>query len=128
MIKFIKIKINRSQKTYKNIVFLENIYKLYKKFSQHLNDDYSSEDMLEEIITTIEKSGPCYWAILNDNKFAGFVYLENFIGNKNDIYSAEVTTCFEPEFWGPFTKKIAKKFIKYCFKKYYHGQRGILRY
>ena len=54
---------------------------------------------------------------MNNDKFAGFVFLENITGDKNKFYSAEVATCFKKEFWGDFTKKVAKKFTRYCFKK-----------
>ena len=117
MINFIKIEINRTRKYYRNINFLEDIYKLYKTYEQYLNDDYSNKDLLENIIQTIEFSTPFFWVILNDNEFAGFVFLENFIGSRENLYSAEVTTCFKPEFWGDFTKKVARKFVRYCFKK-----------
>lgn len=118
MIKFVKLKINREKKLYKNIGFLEDIYYLYKKFDRYLNDDYSDNNLLDEIIKTVEKCNPFFWVILDSEQFAGFVFLENIIGNKNKLHSAEITTCFKPEYWGAFTKKSAKKFIRYCFKKY----------
>jgi len=118
MIKFVKIKINRKEKIYKNINFLEDIYHLYKKFNRFINDDYSNENILDEIILTVERCAPFFWVILDGEKFAGFVFLENIIGNRTKLHSAEVTTCFKPEFWGSFTKKATKKFIRYCFKKY----------
>lgn len=117
MIKFVKIKINRKTKSYKNICFLEDIYLLYKKFDKFLSDDYANKDLLEEVIITIELSSPYFWAVLKNNSFAGFVFLENIVGNENKLHSAEVTTCFKKEFWGDFTKKVAKKFARYCFKK-----------
>lgn len=117
MIKFVKIKIDRNKKQYRNINFLEDIYLLYKNYNKYLNDDFASEDLLEEIIKTIEVNFSFFWVVLNNDKFAGFVFLENFTGNKDKFYSAEVTTCFKKEFWGDFTKQVAKKFTKYCFKK-----------
>ena len=36
---------------------------------------------------------------------------------KCKFHSAEITTCFKQEYWGDFTKQVAKKFIRYCFKK-----------
>ncbi len=118
MIKFIKLKIDRSKKIYKNINFLEDIYYLYKKYNNFLNDDYAKENLLDEIIYTVERNTPFFWVVLYENKFAGFVFLENIIGNEKIMFSAEVTTCFKSEFWGTFTKKVAKKFIRYCFNKY----------
>lgn len=98
MIKFVKIKIDRNKKQYRNINFLEDIYLLYKNYNKYLNDDFASEDLLEEIIKTIEVNFSFFWVVLNNDKFAGFVFLENFTGNKDKFYSAEVTTCFLKDF------------------------------
>jgi len=117
MIKFVKIKINRNKKQYRNINFLEDIYNLYKCYSRYLEDDFVSADLLDEIIRTIEINFSFFWVVLKNEKFAGFVFLENITGNKDNLYSAEVTTCFKKEFWGNFTKQVAKKFTRYCFKK-----------
>lgn len=117
MIKFIKIKINRKTKSYRNIKFIEDVYILYKKFTNFLSDDYANKDLLEETIATIENATPYFWAVLKDETFAGFVFLENIVGNENKLHSAEVTTCFKKEFWGDFTKQVAKKFTRYCLKK-----------
>ena len=118
MIKFVKIKIDRNKKIYKNIYFLEDIYKLFEKYGTFLNDDYTDKNLLDNIIQTIEQFYPFYWAVLKDDEFAGFVFLENIIGNTDKLHSAEITTCFKREYWGKFTKLAAKKFIRYCFKKY----------
>ena len=45
----------------------------------------------------------------------GFVFLDNFVGNKNKLYSAEITTCFDKKAWGSFTRYSAKFFLKMCF-------------
>ncbi|MBR1681576.1 hypothetical protein IJ707_07290, partial [bacterium] len=71
MIKFVKIKINRKEKIYRNIGFLEDIYHLYKKFDRFINDDYSKENLLDEIIMTVERCNPFFWVILDGDKFAG---------------------------------------------------------
>ena len=68
-------------------------------------------------INLIERNSPFFWVILKDNSFAGFVFLENIIGSDLKFHSAEITTCFKQEYWGDFTKQVAKKFIRYCFKK-----------
>ena len=61
-----------------------------------------------------------YRAVINkkNGKLAGFVFLDNWTGDSNDVHSAEVTTCFNPIYWGNYTKICAKKFIKYTFKKF----------
>lgn len=118
MIKFVKIKLDRKNKNYHNINFLENVYHLYKKNERYLNDDYANSDLLEEVLSTVERTSPYFWAILNNDKFAGFIFLENIIGNRENFHSAEITTCIEKEFWGDFTRQVGKKFFRYCFKKY----------
>lgn len=117
MIKFVKIKLDRNNKIYRNINFLENIYNLYKKYEKFLNDDYTNCDLLEEVFSTVERTSPFFWVVLQDDRFAGFIFLDNLIGNSEHLHSAEITTCFEQEFWGDFTKKVGRKFVKYCFKK-----------
>lgn len=121
--KFIKIIINRKKQEFRNIHYLPKIIALYEKFSQYLHDDYFLEgqkSFIDALINLIEKTGSFFWVIVDEksSKFAGFAFLSDWVGSKNDAHSAEVTTCFEPEFWGKYTKICAKKFIKYCFKKY----------
>ena len=42
-------------------------------------------------------------------------FRENFVGNGETAFSAELTTCFEREAWGSFTRYCAKIFLKKCF-------------
>lgn len=123
MSKFIKIIIDKNRKEFKNIQYLPQIILLYERFSRYLHDDYFLQDQISSIdavIALIEKTSPYFWVIIDEksSKFAGFVFLENWVGAKNKFHSAEVTTCFSPSFWGSYTKACAKKFVKYCFKKY----------
>lgn len=123
MIKFIKIILNRKNKKFKNIQYLPQLIDLYERFAQYLHDDYflnTEISSVDAIIKLIEKTCPFFWVIIDkkSNKFTGFVFLDNWIGNSKEIHSAEVTTCFEPEFWGKYTKICAEKFVNYCFKKY----------
>jgi [ribosomal protein S5]-alanine N-acetyltransferase len=123
MSKFIKIIINRKKREFRNIHYLPQIIKLYEKFSKYLHDDYFLENQkstVDAVIDLIERTSPFFWAVIDkkSDKFAGFGVLENFVGTKNNFHSAEITTCFEPAFWGKYTKNCAKSFIKYCFKKY----------
>lgn len=123
MNKFIKIIINRKNKEFRNIQYLPQVIGLYERFSSYLHDDYFLQDKncsVDLIIDLVEKTSPYFWAIIDkkSSKFAGFVFLDNWVGGKNETHSAEVTTCFEPAFWGKYTKICANKFIKYCFKKY----------
>lgn len=123
MSKFIKIVINRKKKEFKNIQYLPLIISLYERFARYLHDDYFLENeksSVDAVIDLIEKTSPYFWAIVDkqSSKLAGFVFLDNWTGAKNNYHCAEVTTCFDPAFWGSYTKICAKKFIKYCFKKY----------
>ena len=123
MPKFIKIIIDKNKNEFKNIQYLPPVISLYDRFSKYLSDDYANlggSNSVDSVINLVEKANPFFWIILEEKslEFAGFVFLENWIGTAKDYHSAEVTTCFEPKFWGNYTKKCAKKFIKYCFKKY----------
>lgn len=91
--------------------YVEFVSHLHNRFKKYLEDDYN-EDTIAGIIN---RTYPFFWVIFSDNTPAGFVYLDNFIGNKNKFHSAEVTTCIHPKFWGAFTKYCAKFFFKKCF-------------
>lgn len=123
MIKFIKIIVNKKRKEFRNIQFIPQVIALYERFSSCLHDDYfleNQESSLDSVINLIENTSPFFWVIIDKKteKFAGFVFLDNWTGAKDKFHCAEITTCFEPSFWGKFTKICAKKFIKYCFDKY----------
>ena len=97
-----------------NSEYFEFVSCLYNKFKKYLEDDYS-EDTLASLI---ERTTPFFWVILSGELPAGFVYLENFIGNNKKLHSAEVTTCIHPEYWGTFSKYCAKIFFKKCFEDF----------
>lgn len=101
------------QATYSDIPLLEN---LHRNFKQYLEDDFSQEG-LQDVLT---RTAPFFWKILSysENQLAGYVYLDNITGNKSHLYSAEITTCFYPAFWGDFTKYSAKIFLNLCFKTF----------
>lgn len=123
MSKFIKITVDRRNKIFKNIEYLPQIIGLYGRFSRYLYDDYFLQNqmtLLNTVLDVVERCNPYFWAIIDEknDKLAGFVFLENFIGSCDELHSAEITTCFEPAYWGKYTKQAARKFIKYCFKNY----------
>lgn len=123
MTKFIKIIVNKQRKEFKNIHYLPHVIRLYEKFSKYLHDDYflqNQKSSVDAVVDLVEKTSPFFWVIMSEknSKLAGFVYLDNWVGAGQNFHSAEIITCFEPEFWGKYTKNCAKKFIKYCFKKY----------
>ena len=95
--------------------YINSVNRLYEKYTKYTEDDYN-EDNLAGII---QRTQPFFWVILTiNNDFAGFVYLDNIIGNSKKLHSAELTTCFERKFWGIYPKYCAKIFLKNCFDKY----------
>lgn len=123
MNKFIKIIIKRKDMEFRNIDYLPHIIALYEKFSKYLYDDYFLQEQkgsIDAVIDLIERTSPFFWVIIDKktDKLAGFVFLENLVGARDNYHSAEITTCFVPEFWGKYTKTCARKFVNYCFKKY----------
>ncbi len=123
MSKFIKIIINKKNKEFENIQYLPEIIILYERFSRYLHDDYflkKNQSSIDSVLALVERTTPYFWAIVDkkSEKLAGFAFLDNWVGSKDAFHSAEVTTCFNPTFWGSYTKFCAKKFIKYCFKTY----------
>lgn len=123
MIKFLKIVINKKKRKFRNIQYLPQVINLYEQFSSYLHDDYFLENQkssVDAVIDLVEKTSPFFWVIIDkrSSKFSGFVFLNNLVGTANNFHSAEVTTCFDPSFWGKYTKICANKFVKYCFRKY----------
>lgn len=107
MCKFIKI----YPLSLTSLRYIPKILNCYQKYSKYLRDDFASEDM-EFIFSKLRY----LWVILTaQEKFMGFAFLDNWVSGKNVNYSAEITTCFEKEAWGSFTRYSAKFFLKYCF-------------
>ena len=50
MIKFVKLKIDRNNKKFRNIHFLEDVFNLYKKYERYLNDDYTKRVSLLDVV------------------------------------------------------------------------------
>lgn len=89
--------------------------KIYRKYSKYLFDDFCPYKNCG-IETFIKNRSPYFWIILNsDDRFMGFVYLDNFTGNDNKLFSAEVSVCFDRCAWGIFVRYCAKFFFKMCF-------------
>lgn len=74
MIKFKKIKIDRYNKVFYNIQYLENIYNLIKKYNNYLY--YYTSDLFEEVINLIIQTSPFFWIILKKEELAVFVYTQ----------------------------------------------------
>ena len=100
---------------FQNLHYIPKILQCYKKYSKYLHDDFSTNDGIEFILYSM----PYLWAVCDTRKnFMGFVSLDNFTGNSSKFFCADITTCFNKEAWGSFTKYSAKFFLKKCFDKF----------
>lgn len=96
--------------------YISRVQICYNRYSKYLQDDFSH---FEGDILSYIKSTPFFWIILSYKRdFKGFVLLDNFVGNKETNYSAELTTCFEPDAWGAYTRYCAKIFLKKAFDEF----------
>lgn len=118
MCKFLRLIIDRENSIYKNTQYLSNVIFLYLRYAKFLNDDYAKTPNYANLVDKIEETSPFFFVILNSdtNDFAGFVYLDNLIGNCERLHSGEITVCFEKKYWGNFTRKAAVAFFDYCFR------------
>ena len=114
MCKFIQISSDTFAKTNSFLLrYVPEVEKLFIKYYKYIQDDFSDISNLKSYILSLM---PYFWIILDyDENFMGFAYLDNFIGNRRKLYSAELTTCFHPKAWGCFTRYSAKIFLKKCF-------------
>ena len=100
-----------------NPVYFEQALFLYSKYSKYLDDDFAKngQNIRNYFIRLVNKTYPYFYLIVEDDKVAGFVYLDNFIGDSKTLYSAELTTCMNPKYWGDYTRICAILFMDYCF-------------
>lgn len=113
MCKFIQVGYNPQKNIFYNIQYITQIHSTYRKYAKYLQDDFALAD---KDIYSFLKNCPFFWVILNPkNEYMGFVFLDNLCGNEDILYSAELTTCFEKQAWGEYTKYCAKIFLKKCF-------------
>ena len=94
------------------IPFVNNCMQHYRKY---FCDDFCKINNDTTYNFAYSKT-PCFYIITKySGEFAGFAYLDNFIGDENKLFSAELTTCFDKTAWGSFTRYSAKFFLKKCF-------------
>lgn len=117
MCKFLSLVIDRAHSRFANTEYLSNVVFLYLRYSKFLNDDYAPEANYSNILSKIESCGGLFYIVLNSSgsDFAGFIYIDNLIGNADEIHGGEITACFEKKYWGKFTKTVADQFFDYCF-------------
>lgn len=118
-LRFERLIINRKMEIFHNLKYFPQVMELYIKYLKYLEDDFSifSESLLLGIVQFIESTSSHFYLVLLDDKVCGFFALEHFIGSNKKLYSAEVVTCFDRNFWGSFTKLAAKSFKEFCFVK-----------
>lgn len=113
MCKFIRL---TSDNLFTNLHYIPLVWGSYFKYFWYLQDDFA--DIETDILSFIKNCIPYFWIILDiNNHYMGFVFLDNFVGNKKALYSAELTTCFEKRAWGDFTKYSATIFLEKCFEE-----------
>lgn len=96
--------------------YLHDIKRCYGRYYKYLQDDFSPP-YITDIFSFLKEKSPNFWVITdyNTGKFMGFVFLDNFVGCAGNLYSAELTTCFDVRAWGNYTRYSAKFFLKKCF-------------
>ena len=101
-------------------VFFEQALFLYIRYSKFLDDDYAcnGQNAYSYFLNLINRTAPLFFVIVENDLVSGIVYLDNLIGGRNKLHSAEITTCFDRRFWGNYTKLCAQIFLNYCFKTY----------
>ncbi len=101
-----------SKASFSNLHYIGDIIYCYNQYSKYLSDDFAQKDGLKTILASM----PYIWAICKiGGEFMGFVLLDNFIGGKDKLFSAEITVCYKMAAWGSFTRYSAKFFLKKCF-------------
>lgn len=120
MARFIRLVINRRYDVFENTEYLSQAMFLYLRYQKYLDDDYAKNGstFYDYFVELVERVCPLFWLIMDEDKVAGFVYLDNMIGDNESLHSAELTTCFDKAYWGEFTKLSAKRFLDYCFETY----------
>ena len=98
---------------------MTKLFFLYLRYSKYLDDDFAADgrSLFGYFIENTERLLPYFWVVFESNTMrpAGFVYLDKISGDSNTLHSAEVSACFFKEFWGGFTYKTGRKFLKICF-------------
>lgn len=99
---------------------MTKLFFLYLRYSKYLDDDFAADgrSLFGYFIENTERLLPYFWVVFESNTMrpAGFVYLDKISGDSNTLHSAEVSACFFKEFWGGFTYKSGRKFLKICFE------------
>lgn len=97
MERFKNIYINRQSGEYYNTHYLSQVMFLYMRWQKYLDDDYAGREksFFEYFTNLVERISPFFWVIVKDGTAAGFIYLENVAGDRNNLHNSEVNVCFD---------------------------------
>lgn len=100
--------------------YFEQALFLYAKSAKFMDDDFArnGQSFYEYFLKLVAATDPFFFVIVENNKVCGLVYLDNIIGDSENLHSAEVTTCFDRACWGIFTKICAVLFLNMCFEQF----------
>lgn len=99
-----------------NTEYLPKIFDLYSRYTENLEDDFSPlHKSFENFLDFAEKISPHIYAVFYENNLCGVIFLENFTGDTENLYSAEVSICIKRKYWGKTALYISEIFKKYCF-------------
>ena len=115
-IKFRRLILRRDLEIFENVEYLPKVIELYMHYSGNLVDDFSPHCLsYKNFIDFLEKISPHFYLVFYKTDFCGFITLENLVGDKNRIHSAEVSICLKRKYWGKFALIAGQKFKNYCF-------------
>lgn len=102
--------------------YVKEAEKLLEKHKKKLFDDFFFEEISNQnlILKILDISYGNFWFILDSKSlnFAGLVFLDDFIGNKNNNHSAQISVCFMKQYFGSFVLDSAKIFIPFVFRHF----------
>lgn len=115
MYKFLPIKFDPVKKEFKNRCLVLPVLCLLEEFKENLFDDYMDNSFIE----LINRVFPHFYACVDENNnFIGFVYLDEWRGNKEKLHSCTLSMCAKKEFWGSKARDAGKFFINHIFETY----------
>lgn len=121
--KFLRVCLDAEKNRVENVQYFPDIVELIKSNHDRLFDDYSGfcpQDAAARALEFINSCYPCFWAVVDarSREFAGFIFLDSWVGSAGRFHSAAVTTCFRKKFWGPFVRRVGRLFTRFVFRKF----------
>ena len=115
-LKFKRIILRRDLNICENTEYLPQIFDLYSRYIENLEDDFSPiRKSFDNFLDFVERIFPHFYAVFYGDELCGVIFLENFTGNAENLYGAEVSICMKPKYRGKIALYTAKIFQKYCF-------------